>query len=249
MAFEPVQLAIIFACLAGGGILKGATGAGAPVLAVPALAMMFDVKFAVVVMLVPNLLTNIWQGWLFRRHRLPASFIWGFAAAGAAGVVAGTLMLAFFSQQLLSLMVAAAVFGYVFLRLARPDWKIAYPLASRLRLPAGLTAGVLQGASGISAPVSITFLNAMRLERPVFISTVSVFFAVMSALQIPALGYFGILSEHGALISLAALFPILAFMPVGSALARRLSKENFDRAILILLSLLALKLVYDALIS
>lgn len=242
-----MQLAIIFACLAGGGILKGATGAGAPVLAVPALAMMFDVKFAVVVMLMPNLFTNIWQGWLFRRHRLPASFVWGFAAAGAAGVFVGTLMLAFLSQALLALVVAVAVFAYVLLRLARPDWKIAYPLATRLRLPVGLTAGVLQGASGISAPVSITFLNAMRLERPIFISTISVLFAVMSALQIPALGYFGILSSHGALISLAALFPILAFMPVGAALARRMSEESFDRAILVLLSLLALKLLYDAL--
>ncbi|WEX10396.1 sulfite exporter TauE/SafE family protein [Chelativorans sp. AA-79] len=249
MTLEPTQLAIIFACLAAGGILKGATGAGAPVLAVPALAMIFDVRFAVVVMLMPNLLTNLWQAWHFRRHLLPASFVFGFAGAGALGVLLGTLMLAFLSHDVLSLFVAGAVFAYIALRLARPDWKIAYPLASRLSIPAGLAAGLLQGAAGLSAPASITFLSAMRLERPIFIATISFLFVSMTVLQIASLGYLGIFSAHGALISLSALLPILAFMPVGAALAKRLSKESFDRAILILLGFLAAKLVYDTLVG
>lgn len=245
MIFDPAQFAIAFACLAAGGILKGATGAGAPLLAVPALAMMFDVRFAVVVMLVPNLLTNLWQAWHYRRHRLPASFLWVFALAGAAGIVLGTFILAYLPQALLSLLVALAVVFYIALRLARPNWQVAYALASRLNLPAGLIAGMLQGASGISAPVSITFLNAMRLERPVFISTIAVLFAAMTAMQVPALGAFGLLSGPAVVVSLAALVPLLSGMPVGAALARRLSKQSFDRAILILLSVLALKLLYE----
>ncbi|WP_274425742.1 sulfite exporter TauE/SafE family protein [Chelativorans sp. YIM 93263] len=249
MTFEYIELAIIFACLAAGGIIKGATGAGAPLLAVPALAMIFNVKFAVVVMLMPNLLTNVWQGWHYRDHRLPAAFVWSFAGAGAAGVLVGTVILAYFSQELLSMIVAGAVFVYIILRFARPDWKIAYTLARKLSLPAGLTAGVLQGASGISAPVSISFLNAMKLERPVFISTISVFFASMTVLQGAALGYLGIFHVRDAIISLAAVIPILAFMPAGAALARRMSKETFDRAVLVLLGILALKLVYDALMG
>ena len=88
------EILIAFLCLAAGGVLKGATGAGAPVLAVPALAMMFDVRVAVVTMLVPNLLTNVWQAWQFRGDRLPNRFILAFSLAGAIGVVGGTVMLA-----------------------------------------------------------------------------------------------------------------------------------------------------------
>ncbi|WP_309085165.1 sulfite exporter TauE/SafE family protein [Chelativorans sp.] len=247
MSLDPIQLAIIFACLAGGGILKGATGAGAPVLAVPAIAMIVDVKFAVIVMLMPNLLTNLWQGWNLRRHLLPAPFVIRLAGAGAAGVFVGTLMLAFLSPDLLSLMVAGAVIIYILLRRARPSWQIAYPLASRLSVPAGLAAGVLQGAAGLSAPVSISFLSAMRLERHIFMATISMLFVAMTALQIVTLVYLGIFSVEGALISLMAMVPILAFMPVGAALGRRLSREAFDRAILVLLGVLAAKIVYDAL--
>src|SRR5690606_34654433 len=133
-------------CLAGGGVLKGATGAGAPVLAVPALAMMFDVRVAVVVMMVPNLLTNTLQAWRFWKARLPGPFVWTFAIAGAAGAMAGTLMLAIFPVDYLSLIVAFGVFAYIAARLARPDWNVGIALAERLSVPVGLMAGILQGA-------------------------------------------------------------------------------------------------------
>lgn len=238
-------LTIAFICLAAGGVLKGATGAGAPVIAVPALAMMFDVRFAVVVMMMPNLLTNVLQAWRFRRSQLTGSFVWLFAIAGAVGAIIGTTMLAVFPADYLSLLVAFGVFAYIASRLMRPDWMIGLDLARRLSIPVGVVAGILQGASGVSAPVSLTFLNAMRLDRPIFISTVSIFFVAMTLTQVPALAAAGIMTWQGLAISFAAMLPILAFMPVGSALAQRFSKETFDRVILAFLAALALKIIYD----
>ncbi|MEO3999521.1 sulfite exporter TauE/SafE family protein [Mesorhizobium sp. CAU 1732] len=246
MTIDPAQFLLVFICLALGGVLKGATGAGAPILAVPALAAVFDVKLAVVIMMMPNLLTNLWQGWQHRTHRLTGHLGWIFAAAGAAGALAGTFMLAWLPHETLSIIVALAVLGYVMIRLSRPGWTLSRRAGSRLAAPAGLVAGILQGSSGISAPVSITFLNAMRLERHAYIFTISTFFVAMTVVQIPALGYVGILSLPLITLSLAAVVPILAFMPVGAALARRLSPAAFDRAILLLLVGLALKLVYEA---
>ncbi len=246
MTVDPAQFALIVLCLALGGVLKGATGAGAPILAIPALAAVFDVKLAVVIMMMPNLLTNIWQSWRFRDHRLAGHFGWTFALAGGAGAVAGTFMLASLPHEMLSLIVAFAVMFYVVLRLARPNWILPRRAGDRLAAPAGVVAGVLQGSSGISAPVSISFLNAMRLERQTYIFTISLFFVSMTAVQLPALAYFGLLSPLLLALSLAAVVPILGFMPVGTALARRLSPQAFDRAVLVLLVGLALKLVYES---
>jgi hypothetical protein len=240
------EIAIAFACLALGGVLKGATGAGAPILAVPALAMMFNVQFAVVVMLVPNLLTNCWQAWRFRGQRLPAMFNLGFAGAGAVGVIVGSVLLASLSPRFLSVGVALAVAGYIGFRLARPGWFIRFSLASRVSAPAGLVAGMLQGASGLSAPVSLSFLSAMKLERPVFISTASIFFVAMTLLQIPTLATLGVVTPHRLLLSAFALLPVVAFMPVGARIARHLPRAVFDRIILVLLGVLALKLLLDA---
>ena len=242
----PSELIVIAACLAAGGILKGATGAGAPILAIPALATVFDVRFAVVVMVVPNLLTNLWQAWRFRDALAPGGFALVFAAAGAVGVTLGTFILAILSQDSLSVIVSCSVLGYVVFRLTHPDWHLPASLGRRLAVPAGFTGGLLQGASGISAPVSISFLNALGLDRRTFIATISVFFAMMSVCQIPALAWFGLVTGHSIALSLLAVLPIVLFMPVGSVIARRLSKQAFDRIILLLLVGLAAKLLIDA---
>jgi len=86
----------------------------------------------------------------------------------------------------------------------------------------------------------------MRLERAQFIATIAVFFVAMSVVQIPTLAGLGILTPHLALMSLGAMVPLFAGMPVGAWLARHVSKEAFDRVILALLAIIALKLLYDA---
>lgn len=241
------DLAVVFVCLALGGILKGATGAGAPILVVPALTMMFDVQFAITVMLVPNLITNLWQVWRFRKERLPGSFIWPFSVAGILGVVTGSLLLANLPPMALPLVVAFSISVYILSRLARPDWVISFDFARKLSVPVGLLAGMLQGASGLSAPASLSFVNAMRLDRAYFISTVSIFFLCMTAIQISTLEALGFLTLDRLLISMAAVAPILAFMPLGARVALHLSKETFDRVVLVLLGCLAVKLLIDAL--
>ena len=233
--------------LAAGGILKGAIGAGSPIIAVPILALTHDVPFAVAVFTLPNLLSNLWQGWAYRAQAISARFTWSFALAGAAGAFAGSLLLAWLSGDLLLAGVATVVFVYIGIRLARPDWVLARPLAARLAVPAGFVGGVMQGAGGISAPVSVTFLNAMRLERGAFIATISVFFAAMSVVQIPTLWGLGILTPHRLFLSALASIPLFAAIPLGAWLARRVSRELFDRIILGLLAVIALRLLWGAL--
>ncbi|ADZ69479.1 sulfite exporter TauE/SafE family protein [Polymorphum gilvum] len=231
-----------------GGILKGATGAGAPVIAIPVLAMLFDVQFAVTVFIVPNLLVNIWQAWQYRGHLLPGRFLLLFSVAGALGAGIGTHLLAALPPDTLSLGVAGVVFVYIAFRLLRSDWSLAYKPGLALSFPMGMVAGILQGATGISAPVSITFLNALRLGRETFIATISVFFLVMSVLQMERLYTLGLLDSERFLLGLAATATVLAAMPVGTHLAKKLSRQTFDRLILVLLGAIAIKIVVDALL-
>jgi uncharacterized protein len=246
---DPSQLAIAFVCLALGGVLKGATGAGAPILAIPALAMMFDVQFAVIVMLMPNLITNGWQAWACRRDLVSPAFASRFAAAGGFGVFLGTFVLAALSSEALSLIVAFAVFCYILFRFARPDWMIGAALGLKLAPVMGMAAGLLQGSSGISAPVSLSFLNALRPARRDFMAIVSIFFAGTTLVQIPTLSYLGLVTLPALGLSLLAVLPIFLFMPLGAWLARRMSPKAFDRLTLALLGGLAIKLVADSLLA
>lgn len=241
-----LEILLVALCLASGGVLKGATGAGAPILAVPAMAALFDVRFAVMVMILPNLSTNCWQGFRYRKHIPDRIFVIMMLIGGMAGVAVGTVALKALSSQTLSIVMALAVFFYIALRLARPDWQLRMTLARKLALPAGLAAGILQGAAGLSAPVSLTFLNALRLERPAYIATASTFFASFTFVQLITAASSGLLYPLDLFYGIFALLPIVLAMPLGALLARQLSPKTFDRLILVVLACLAVKLVTGA---
>ena len=240
------DLIIAFIACALGGTLKGAVGAGAPVVAVPILSLLFDVPTAVAIFTIPNIFTNVWQGLQYRKSLTDKRFAAGFALSGALGALIGTLMLAWLSPDLLMLIVAAAVIAYIVFRMFNPHWHLTPVMANRLVVPSGFAGGILQGSGGISAPVSMTFMNATGMDRPRFIATISIFFIAMSLVQIPTLSGLGILTGHIALLSLLSLIPLLGFMPVGAKLAQRFSKQTFDRIVLALLAVIAIKLIWSA---
>lgn len=235
----------IFLSFALGGILKGATGAGAPVVAIPIIALFYDVPTAVTIFVIPNILSNLWQAWSYRKDQLPSALSYRFAGTGIVGAIAGTYMLAYLPTDLLTMMIAVAVTGYIAFRLTKPEWVLEYATALRIVVPVGSVAGVLQGSLGISAPISLTFLNAMKLDRNQFIATVSLFFVSMALIQLPFLVGLGLMTSERFWISCLALVPMIGCMPIGSFLARYVPRSVFDKLILAMLALIALKLFFE----
>ena len=108
----------------------------------------------------------------------------------------------------------------------------------------GFLAGFLQGAFGISAPATLTFLNAIKFERTEFIIIVSVFFMTMSLIQLPTLYYFGIIQTEHLIFGLLAVIPLIGFMPVGAFFLRRATPKLFDKMILVILVGVAIRLLW-----
>lgn len=244
MIFDTITIIAILIAFALGGILKGATGAGAPIVTIPVIAAFYDVRVAVIIMVIPNLLTNIGQIYQFRKTILPSFFTVSFAIGGGIGAFVGTILLANLSIKILTLSVAFIVIIYIFLKLIVPSWKLIYKKATKLVFILGAAGGVLQGSAGLSAPISITFLNAMKLERNQFIPTISVYFGVMSIFQMPTLYYYDFLNFEIIIASLVSTIVLLSFMPIGSWIAKSVSKEKFDKITLILLAFIAVRIIY-----
>tara|TARA_B110000881_G_scaffold184492_1_gene172243 strand:+ start:3120 stop:3860 length:741 start_codon:yes stop_codon:yes gene_type:complete len=242
--FDPIIIIAILIAFALGGILKGATGAGAPIITIPVIAAFYDVRVAVVIMVIPNLLTNIGQLYQFRKTIMPRFFTVSFALGGGLGALLGTILLANLSIKTLTLAVAFIILIYISLKLIIPTWKLNYTKAKKLVFLMGAGGGVLQGAAGLSAPISLTFLNSMKLERNQFIPTISVYFGVMSLFQMPALYFYKFLNIETLIISCLSTIVLMLFMPLGSWIAKSISKETFDKLILILLSFIALRIIY-----
>ena len=244
MVSDPIIIVAIFVAFALGGILKGATGAGAPIVTIPVMAAFYDVRIAVIIMVIPNLLTNIGQLYQFRKTILPRFFTISFALGGGIGAFLGTILLVNLPIKILTLSVASIVIIYILLKLIVPSWKLNYIKAKKLVFLMGAGGGILQGSAGLSAPISITFLNSMKLERNQFIPTISVYFGVMSIFQMPTLYYYDFLNLETIIMSCISTIVLMAFMPFGSWIAKSVSKDSFDKITLILLGFIALRIIY-----
>jgi uncharacterized membrane protein YfcA len=236
---------VLALALAAGAVVKGATGMGLPLVALPVLTAVFGLQHAVGLMTVPLIFTNVWQVWRFRAvmREDRMAFLPPFLVSGAIGIAVGTWALTSLPERLLVLALGVILLAYVAIKLAKPHLVVSPAAARRIGPVAGAGAGILQGATGISAPIGVTFIHAMGFEREHHLFAVSAMFMVFALVQLPSLAVAGVMQPAWLLEGLVALIPILLFMPIGQALALRLSRKAFDRMILIFLGVIGLKMV------
>ena len=242
---ELSSIIIMTVALAAGAVVKGATGMGLPLVALPVLTAAFGLQYAVGLMTIPLIVTNAWQTWRFRDERRSdrLAFMPWFLIGGAVGIGIGTWALTTLPERVLVLALGLLLLAYVVLRLFTPHWSLGPTLARRLGPLAGIGGGTLQGATGISAPVGVTFIHAMNLERQAHVFAVSAMFLTFSVVQLPSLWLAGVMRMEWMVQGLLALVPILLFMPLGQWVSGKLSRTAFDRMILIFLGVIGLKMV------
>lgn len=220
--------------LGAGALCKGATGVGLPLIALPLLASTVGLQQAIGILLVPIIITNSWQIWAYRGARsLPGlAFLPWFLGLGAVGIGIGTWALGTWPERVLELGLGGMLLGYVALRLARPGFRLSPWAALRLGPVAGLAAGTLQGATGINAPIGVTFIHALGLDRQATVLAVSTMFLGFALVQLPALIVAGIYRLDWLWLGIFACLPVAAFMPLGERLGRISSPRAFDLMVL-----------------
>ena len=241
------DIACIILAFLFGGALKGTIGVGAPVVVVPILTIFFDLQTAVTTMVIPNLVTNLWQTYQYRQCIKSIKFIMKFTLAGAVGAAIGTALLINLSAAPLLLGLSSVIFMFVFFRIRKPNAILSDTFTKLLVIPCGLIGGILQGSAGVSAPVSVTFLNSMKLKRNNFIPIISIYFVSMSLVQIPLLSSIGTLNLEYVLYSGLAVPIIFVGMYIGHVSSRYISENLFEKIIIWVLFFMAIKLTHRAL--
>jgi len=158
-----------------GDCSKGQPGQGLQIVAVPVIAAFFDVRLAVAALALPNLCTNLLQVWTCRFFRKDPAWTIKFVLSGAFGATIGTFALKIASDKTLMTVLTVTVVLYIALRLTRPEAGLATTRVRSLVVPLGILGGILQGAAGVSAPVSVSFLNALNFPREQFVLRSHVF--------------------------------------------------------------------------
>lgn len=251
MALTPLDgetlwvLAVITLGIGFGAFIKGATGAGMQIIGVPVVSTFLGVEHAVVVMVVPGLATNLGLVWLHRRHLRATRDLAPLLAMGALGAIIGTFGLRTLDAPVLNLLVAGLIGLYVVMMLRGAGWRLPERVTRYTSPPAGLAAGLLQGATGIPGPIVAAYLHSFRLDKQAFVVSVAMMFLVLAGAQAVTLVQFGMFTSERATQGLFALVPTMLLLMAGARLTERLSRRTFDRWVLAVLLASAAKLLWD----
>ncbi len=239
----PVILVLV--TIAIGAFIKGITGLGLPMFAIPALALFVPVETAVAVMALPSLAANVG---LVYAHRKQSAVIRGhraFLLVGIAGVFAGTWFLARVEDWILRTVLIAWLGIYLIQQLRNSPQASSGSLRDRLSGIFGFCAGALQGATGISAPVIAPYFHNRDLTIPQYAFSVAFAFGLFTVVQLMALSSVKIVTPELLGYSALATLTTLVFIPLGVKLSGRLSRQTFDRILLATFAGIELKLIYD----
>ena len=237
--------AIVLMAIAIGSLIKGVTGLGLPLVAVPAIASFTSVEEAVVLMIIPVLGSNLW---LVASHRRFAGLLkahWPFLVAGFVGGIAGTFLLVAIDDRWLRLVLA----GWLALYLLQYAFGDAFSFVFRAEGAAssllGLAAGTVQGASGVSAHIVAPYFHGRQAEPSAYAFLIAAAFLTFGSAQLAAASGNQLFDTGRLTLGLAALIPTLLFTQIGIRWAGEVSDDVFRKIILALFVLMEIKLLAD----
>lgn len=226
------ELVAVLVAVSAGAFVKAVTGMGLPLVAIPVLAAFVGVEDAVVVMTLPGLLANGYLVWRHREGRTEAPPLGRFIFGGSIGVAGGAFLLSQLSETALTSALAASVFAYIVWRIRWPEAEMSGRVAHRVAPAAGGLAGLFQGAIGVSGPIVVSFIHALRPPRAGHVFSVTALFLVIGGVQFVLLFVFGLMTTGRFLGSVVACVPVMLATLGGSWIGDRLGRAAFDRAVL-----------------
>ncbi len=247
IALSPDLVVVALLAISTGALIKGMTGLGLPLIAVPAIAAYTSVEEAVVLMIIPTFGSNLW---LVGTHRRFASLLSGhrpFLVAGFIGSIFGTFALAAIDDRWLKLTLAAWLMLYL-LQFAFGNFlRHVFQATGRAAAAVGLTAGAIQGGTGVSAHIVAPYLHGRNLSAEGYAFLIASSFLAFSFAQLVTASGTQLLTPERLALGMIALIPTLVFTRIGVAFAGKISMAFFQKLLIGLFVLMEIKLIADVL--
>jgi uncharacterized membrane protein YfcA len=247
--YKPLELALIFCVFVLAGLVKGVVGLGLPTVAVGLLGMMMAPREAAALLVVPSLVTNVWQlaagpaaGALARR-------LWPMLAGIAAGTLIGGMLLPASGSDDAVAALGGALMMYAAAGLANFTLHVP-PSGERAASPVvGLVTGAVTAATGVFVIPAVPYLQGLRLERDMLVQALGLAFTTSTIALAASLLLAGQFAMQAAGLSFFALAPALAGMLLGQWIRGRIRPEIFRRCFFLGLLALGLHLLLRPFLS
>ncbi|MDJ0943175.1 MAG: sulfite exporter TauE/SafE family protein [Kiloniellales bacterium] len=227
--WTPEILLLVAAAFLAGGLVKGLIGTGLPTVGLALLAATLGLKVAMPLIVVPALVTNVWQALSGGAFLALLRRLWPLLAMLCIGAWFGAGVLARGDALVFSGLLGVLLCLYAAISLLTPQ--IPAPGRwERLMSPAvGGVTGVITGLTGTFIVPGVLYIQALGLPRDHFVQAMGITFTVASLALAIALGGHGLLPVELGLMSLAGLPTALLGQALGRWLRGRFSEAGFRR--------------------
>lgn len=245
MDFPQVSIAVGAFLL--GGAVKGIVGLGLPTVVLAVLGTVLGLREALLLLVAPAFLTNIWQAAFGGYLTGLLKRLWPMLLASVPGVFLGTMMLLRADQEILEILLGIVLCAYAVFSLAGVGFAVPGGRERILGPAIGLMTGLLAGATGTLVLPVVPYLNALGLQRDELVQAMGLSFALSSLAIGAMLGMQGAATLAGTAVSLLMVLPALAGMAVGQRLRERIAPAQFRRGLFLSLLILGANLIWRGL--
>ncbi|WJR79437.1 sulfite exporter TauE/SafE family protein [Bradyrhizobium sp. NP1] len=229
------------------GFIKGVIGLGLPTVSMGVLAVTMPPAQALAIVIVPAVVTNIWQTFVGPYLLDIVRRLWPLMAGTILGIWlnAGSLTgpYARYGTVVLGLLLVV----YAVLGLSRFTFSVARRNEGWIGGIVGVITGVICAATGVQVVPSMPFMQAIGMEKDELVQALGVYFTVATLGLTVNLTASGLLNAATALPGAVAMGGSFAGMLIGQAVRTRMPAEAFRRWFLIAMIFLGLYLALSAL--
>lgn len=240
-----LALLVAFAFAVGGGV-KGIVGLGLPTIAMAILANVVSLRTAIGILIIPLLISNLWQiiqvgavGTLAKRFGL-------LNAAAAAGLWIGTEILFSVDPKWMQIALGCLLIANAGMQVLSGMPVIPQRRELALSVPVGLISGIVGGMTGSQGIVIAVYLASLNLTRDEYVQGIGLSFFLTGLVWVAAIWANGGITMETLPLSAVALVAALAAMAIGTRIRGHLPQARFRQAVFIAMALMGANLIRKA---
>ena len=233
MIWSPELLALVTGTFLLAGMVKGVIGMALPTVSLGILAAVLGLKDAIILMLVPSLVTNFWQGVIGGHLLSLLKRLWLLLATMALGIFFATEALTMQDTSVLEVILGLTLISYGVFSLAIPIIPTLVRGERVISLFIGGSTGIIAGLTGSTVLPVVPYLRALGMSRDAFIQAMGICFSVAALVLGLALQSRNLLPIDLSLLSAVGILPAIVGMMIGQTIRKQLSEKRFKQVFFI----------------
>ena len=219
-------------------VIKGLSGFGSGLVAIPLLAFFLPLPFIVPVLALVSYTGTVYQSFTYRRDVMWRDLL-PLLPFSLAGITIALWLLVNTNVTVLTLMLGIFIFGYAVYSLLPHEIKSGSRWWAVL---AGSFAGLIGALFGTGGPFYVLYLKMRQVTKQQFRATITMIFLVDGGARIFGYAYSGLFTEKTVTLSLVLLPILFLAMYVGQHLHIKINDHRFNQVVSVLLLVSGLSL-------